>query len=280
MPRRSLLFVPGDQPDLHYKAINTGADGIIIDLEDAVLPNNKDAAGKATNNVLTDPEFIPECEVIVRINSFPRGKTDFELLFDNNPPIDAILVPKVDNTADVNRVVKSLSQYQSDIPVFALCETPSGILNAKSIAIHSHVTAIIFGAEDLTAAIGATRTKDFREVSYARQHVLLAARAASIDAIDTVTPSISDIQALKCDTKTAIEFGFDGKVAIHPDQVSIINDMFTPTPQEVQWAKTIMKARNQAEADKKGVFVVDGEMIDEPLIVRATRILDRANYND
>lgn len=164
------------------------------------------------------------------------------MLFYNNTQINAILVPKVDNTADVDRVAKRLSQYQSAIPVFVLCETPSGIMNAKSIAIHSHVTAITVGAEDLTAAIGATRTKDLGEVSYARQHVLLAARVASIDAIDTVTPSISDIQALKCDTKTAIAFGFDGKVAIHPDQVSIINDMFTPTPQEVQWAKTIMKA--------------------------------------
>ncbi|WP_332898541.1 HpcH/HpaI aldolase/citrate lyase family protein [Haladaptatus sp. CMSO5] len=277
MARRSLLFSPGDRPEMMQKAPGVGADVVIFDLEDAVAPERKQTAREAINEVLTDSSFDPDCEVCVRVN--PIGTvTDADLdgVLAGDPRIDAIMLPKATGAADVDALQALLAERGFDLPVFSLVESAAGVLNAVEIANAEATAALVFGAEDLAADIGATRTEDGTEVLYAREHVVLAASAAGVDAIDTVYTAIRDTDGLADETAFAIELGYDGKMAIHPAQVSVINDAFTPEPDQVEWARAVLAARDEAEAEGRGVFRVNDEMIDAPLIAQAERIVARA----
>jgi citrate lyase subunit beta/citryl-CoA lyase len=276
MARRSVLFSPGDQPELMRKAPGTNADTVVFDLEDAVAGGQKTAARKAVNEVLTDPAFDPDCEVCVRFNpGIETALEDAEAVTTGDPRIDSVMVPKAGSAADVYEITEPLAERGYDLPVIALCESAQGILSAEEIAKADPVDAISFGAEDLSADIGATRTEEGVEVSHARQHVVLAAGAAGVDAIDTLVTDIGATDRLTEDTAFARQLGYDGKVAIHPSQVSIINEAFTPEPADVEWAEKVLSAAREAEADEEGVFRVDDEMIDAPLIARAENIMDR-----
>jgi citrate lyase subunit beta/citryl-CoA lyase len=160
--------------------------------------------------------------------------------------------------------------------VFALVETAAGVLNAEAIAAAAATDALVFGAEDLAADLGATRTRDGTEVLYARERSVLAASAAGVDAIDTLHTDFEDEAGLRADTAFAIELGYDGKLAIHPAQVGPINDAFTPDDERVAWAERVLDARDDARAEARGVFRVDGEMIDAPVIAQAERVIERA----
>ncbi len=276
MVRRSVLFSPGDKPALMRKAPRTGADTTVFDLEDAVAPGQKSAARAAVNEVITDPSFDPDCEVCVRVN--PDNRTaieDLEGVLAGDPRIDAIMLPKVESADDVYELAAAIENLEYELPIIALCESAQGILSAEEIAKADPVVAIAFGAEDLSADIGATRTKDGLEIAHARQHVVLAASAADVNAIDTLVTAIDAIEYLKAETAFARQLGYDGKIAIHPTQVSVINDGFTPEPADVEWAKKVRSAAEEAESEGRGVFRVDGEMIDAPLISRAEGILER-----
>ncbi|WP_336361255.1 HpcH/HpaI aldolase/citrate lyase family protein [Haladaptatus sp. ZSTT2] len=277
MARRSLLFSPGDRPEMMQKAPGVGADVVIFDLEDAVAPERKQAAREAVNEVLTDSSFDPDCEVCVRVN--PIGTvtdTDLDGVLAGDPRIDAIMLPKATGAADVDALQTLLAERGFDLPAFSLVESAAGVLNAVEIANAEATAALVFGAEDLAADIGATRTEDGTEVLYAREHVVLAASAAGVDVIDTVYTAIRDTDGLADETAFAIELGYDGKMAIHPAQVSVINDAFTPEPDQVEWARAVLAARDEAEAEGRGVFRVNDEMIDAPLIAQAERIVARA----
>jgi citrate lyase subunit beta/citryl-CoA lyase len=276
MSRRSVLFSPGDRPALLYKAPGTGADTVVFDLEDAVAPGRKAEARVSVNGVLTDPAFDPDCEVCVRVNPDPAmADSDLETALEGDPRIDAVVVPKADSAATVREMDELIREHGYDLPVIALCESAQGILHAEAIAATPAVDAIAFGAEDLSADIGATRTESGEEVAYARQHVVLAAGAADVDAIDTVFTDIEATDRLAEETAFANRLGYSGKMAIHPAQVSVINEGFTPETEAVEWARTVLEAREAADADERGVFRVDGEMIDAPLLARAERIMRR-----
>jgi citrate lyase subunit beta/citryl-CoA lyase len=171
-----------------------------------------------------------------------------------------------------------IGERGADLPIIAVCESARGILEAADIAAAPAVEAVAFGAEDLSADIGATRTEGGEEVSYARQHVVLAAGAADVDAIDTVFTDIEDTDRLAEETAFAGQLGYDGKIAIHPAQVSVINEAFTPAPEEVEWAEKVLAARE--ESGGRGVFRVDDEMIDAPLLARAERVMERHRAAD
>ena len=273
MARRSVLFSPGDEPELMRKAPGTDADTVVFDLEDAVAPDRKPTARAAINEVLTDPAFDPDCEVCVRFNADPEtAAEDAAAVLEGDGRIDAAMAPKVGAAADVERLHEELEANGRDLPVIALCESAAGVLNAEGIAGADPVDAIAFGAEDLAADIGATRTEAGTEVSHARQHVVLAAGAAGVDAIDTLVTDIGATERLAEETAFARGLGYDGKMAIHPGQVGVINEAFTPDPEDVGWARKIIEA---AETADRGVFRVDDEMIDAPLIARAETIIDR-----
>jgi citrate lyase subunit beta/citryl-CoA lyase len=275
VPRRSVLFSPGDQPDLVRKAPRADPDVIVVDWEDAVVPAARDDAREATTAVLRDPDFDPDAEVCVRLTVDERER-DVAALADADTRPDAVMLPKVGDAETVASAVEAVAAYRLRVPVLALVETAQGVVNAADIAAVEEVDALVFGAEDLAADLGATRTDAGTEVLYARQRVVTAAAAADIDAIDTVYTDFSDEAGLRAEAETAREFGYDGKMAIHPSQVEPINDAFTPDEETVAWAERVLAARETAEREGRGVFEVDGEMIDAPLIARAERVRDRA----
>lgn len=279
------MFTPGDRPEMLRKAPGAGADVIVFDLEDAVAPDRKDEARAAINEVLSDPDFVPDCEVCVRVN--PTGIAadddlagilggDSEGNASAGETLDAVMLPKTESADDAETLASLLDERDTEVPILALVETAAGILAAEEIATVPEVGALVFGAEDLAADIGATRTPDGTEVLHAREHVVLAASAADVDAIDTVYTDIEDTDGLAEETEFAIELGYDGKMAIHPGQVAPINEAFTPAQSRVEWAERVLDAKAEADAEGRGVFRVDGEMVDAPLIAQAQRVMEYA----
>lgn len=282
MARRSILFSPGDEPELLRKAPGTGADTVVLDLEDAVAPDAKQEAREAVADVLTDPAFDPDCEVCLRVNPDPAvADADLDVVFADDPRIDAVMLPKVESADDVAVLESLLADHgAADIPVLVLCESAAGVLHAEAIAASDPVVAVAFGAEDLSADIGASRTEEGTEVLYAREHVVLAAAAADVEAIDTVFTDIEATDRLREETEFALELGFDGKMCIHPAQVPVVNDSFTPAPDRIAWAQRVLDAAAERDVEGVGVFRVDGEMIDAPLVSRAEQIRERARAAD
>jgi citrate lyase subunit beta/citryl-CoA lyase len=286
MPRRSVLFTPGDRPEMMLNAPRAGSDVVVFALEDAVAPDRKAEAREAVRSVLTDPEFAPDCEVCVRVN--PTGNAaedDLAGLFDGDADavretLDAVMLPKTESADDAETLADLLAERDAEVHVLALVETAAGILAASDVASLPDVDALVFGAEDLAADLGATRTAEGTEVLHAREHVVLAASAADVDALDTVYTDIEDTDGLAVETEFAIELGYDGKMAIHPAQVEPINEAFTPDPERVEWAETVMEAKAEADAEGRGVFRVDGQMIDAPLVAQAERVLEYVRAAD
>jgi citrate lyase subunit beta/citryl-CoA lyase len=283
MARRSVLFSPGDRPELMRKAPRAGADVIVFDLEDAVAPGRNVEARAAVNEVLADPDVDPDAEVVVRVTPTGVGADDdLKAVLDGlaGDELDAVMLPKAETASDVADLERLMADNGVDLPVFALVETAAGVLEARDIARTGPTTALVFGAEDLAADLGATRTDEGTEVLHAREHVVLAASAADVDAIDTVYTDIEDTEGLREETEFAVELGYDGKMAIHPAQVAPINESFTPDPERVEWAERVLAAEREADAEDRGVFRVDGEMIDAPLVAQAERVLAYAEAAD
>ncbi|MDJ1430623.1 CoA ester lyase [Halostagnicola sp. A-GB9-2] len=282
MARRSVLFTPGDRPEMLRKAPKSGADVIVFDLEDGVSPDRKQQAREGVVDALSDPRFDPDCEVCVRTNAEPELRdADLEALVDSGQlTLDGLMLPKTASASDVQSVVDRLEEYATTVPIFALIESASGVLEAPKIARVPETTALVFGAEDLSADIGATRTSAGTEVLYARERIVLAAAAADIDAIDTVFTDFEDESGLRTETSFAIQLGYDGKLAIHPAQIEPINEAFVPEPADLEWARDVLAAKREADDIDRGAFEVDGEMIDAPLVAQANRILERAELED
>ncbi len=279
------------------KAADTDADVLCFDLEDAVVPDQKGAAREAVRDVLTDSTFDPDVAVCVRLTA-TNPTADLDALVggntapldgddENTTPVDdsgdteplrldAVMLPKVESAERIDHVTDLCAARGLDPAVFALVETAEGVLSAREIARVPATSALVFGAEDLAADLGATRTDEGTEVLHAREHIVLAASAADIDAIDTVFTDFSDEAGLREETRFAATLGYDGKLAIHPAQVGPINEAFTPDPDRIAWAERVLTARETADRANRGVFQVDGEMIDAPLLAQAERILDRA----
>ncbi len=271
MVRRSVLFSPGDRPDLLEKAPETGADVVVFDLEDGVAPDRKDQARETVADAVTDTETDELC---VRVNPLGAGgRADLEAL--EQPP-DSVMLPKVDGPGDVRALDDALAEHGLDLPVFALLETPGGVLDAPAVAAVDATDAVLLGAEDLSAAAGISRSTEGTEILYARERVVLAAARAGIDAIDTLCTDFEDTEGLAEDARLARQLGFAGKMTIHPAQVPVVNSAFTPDSDQVDWAERVLAARDEAQAEGRGVFTVDGEMIDAPLVTQAETILERA----
>ncbi|MFC6938667.1 HpcH/HpaI aldolase/citrate lyase family protein [Salinirubellus sp. GCM10025818] len=280
MARRSLLFSPGDRPEMMRKGPASGADVVIFDLEDAVPPEGKGEARAAVADVLSDPEFDPDCEVCVRVNADPTVADDDvkEALSGNR--VDSVMLPKAESAEDAETLAGILGERGVDAPLIAICESAAGVLHAESIAAADPVDALAFGAEDFSADVGATRTAEGTEVLYAREHVVLAAAAAGIDAIDTLHTDIGDTEGLAEETAFVLELGFDGKICIHPSQVPVVNEAFTPTGERIEWARRVLDAAEEADQEGRGVFRVEGEMVDAPLIGQAEQVRERARAAD
>lgn len=278
MVRRSVLISPGDQPDKLRNAVTSGADMVVFDLEDGVVPDRKERAREAVRDAIA--ELDVSCELCVRVNPIEHGATrDLDMVLQSGAP-DSVLLPKTSGPGEVRMLFRKLRNRNAPLPVIALVESAKGILGATGIATAAPTDALVFGAEDLAGDIGATRSPEGVETMYARQHVVLAGRAAGVELIDTHYPAFDDEAGLYKESQQACDLGYDGKLAIHPAQVDVIHDAFTPDPERVDWARRIIEAKREADAEDTGVFVVDGEMIDAPQVHQAERILGRASERE
>ncbi len=279
MARRSTLYTPGDESEMMRKSLTTDADAVVFDLEDAVAPSAKEYARETTAEVLS--ETRSEKEVGVRINTFDTGgATDVRAIAGGETDPDMIVLPMVESVEETVQLGAVLESVGSDALVTAIVETARGLVNAPSIAASDHVDVLGLGAEDLAAQLGATRTAKGDEILHARQQVVAAAASGDIPSLDTVFTDIGDRDGLREDAERAVQFGFDGKIAIHPSQIGPINEAFTPQPERIEWAQKVLEAEREATDSGKGVFEVDGQMIDPPLIAQAERIADLAEAAD
>ncbi len=280
--RRSRLYMPGNNPYLSQNAFLFGADCIILDLEDSVPPSEKFDTRILVREILRNVDF-GGTEKTVRINqmSSPYGRDDLEEIVPAEP--DAIFIPKAETADDVRIVdeivaeIKAKHKIDKEIFYMPIIESAKGVWNAFDIASASeNVVLLAFGAEDFTRDIGAQRTREGKEQFVARSMVVLGAKAAGVQASDTVWSDIEDVEGLRNSTIEAKELGFDGKGAIHPSQVDIINEIFNPTPDEIEYAKKVIAAFEEAKSRGDGVIAIGRKMIDAPVVARAQRILEMA----
>lgn len=274
--RRTMLFMPGNNPGMLQNGGVFGADAIILDLEDAVAPQEKDAARLLVAQSLKTVDYGTS-EKIVRINPLDTfARKDIEDIVPCRP--DALLVPKVESPEDIQEVARLVAAAekpgQAPVKLIALLETPCGIAEAYRIAkADKRVVALAFGAEDYTASLGAKRTKEGTEIFSARTIVVNSAAAAGIQSIDTPFTDVNDREGLIADTLLAKQLGFKGKLSINPRQIDDIHNVFNPTEQDINWAERVIKAIRKAEAEGSGVASLDGKMVDAPIVARAERIL-------
>ena len=278
--RRSRLYLPGNQPKLMVNAGIHQPDAIILDLEDAVPPGEKDAARFLVRNALRTLDFFG-VERMVRINQGQRGLDDLAYIVPHN--VHLVLIPKVESAAQVHAVdeqIKMLSQASGrKAPVFLMpiLESGRGILKALEIAEASpNNVALAIGLEDYTADLGTQRTVEGKESFFARSMLVNAARATGIQAIDTVFSDVSDEGGLRSSVAEAKAMGFDGKGCIHPRQIRVIHEVFAPSGDEIEKAQKIVKAAEDAEKHGLGVVALGSKMIDPPVVKRAMRTLKLA----
>ena len=281
--RRSMLFLPGNNPNMLINAGCLGADAVIFDLEDAVAPAEKDAARILVRNTLRHSD-LSGCDVIVRINSVDTDfwKSDIDLILPKKP--DVILLPKSSTPADVlmadaymSEVEAKLGIENGSVALMPLIETALGVENAYAIASSTQrICALFLGAEDLTADLRCKRTKEGREIEYARQRLVVAARAAGVDVYDTPFTDVNDDEGIVIDAKLAKSFGFTGKASISPRHVEVINEVFSPTLAEIDYAYEVLEAISLAKKQGKGAVSLYGKMIDAPIVARAEQTIAMA----
>ena len=278
--RRSRLYVPGGEPKYFINAALYGSDGVILDLEDSVHPSEKDAARLLARNALRAVDFL-SCERMVRINQLPIGLEDLDEIVPECP--DLILIPKVEVPDQVIAVEKRIAEVKSDygltrpIWLMPILESALGIENAFAIARVSEKTvALTIGLEDYTADLGVVKTSTGSESLYARQRVLNAAHAAGIQAIDSVFGDVGDLDALRAWATNSRALGFEGMGCLHPTQIPLIHEAFAPTASEMERARKILAAYNDAQAKGLGVVSLGSKMIDPPVVNRALKLLARA----
>ena len=277
--RRALLFMPGDDRRKIEKGASLGADAIIMDLEDGVALNRKEAARATIAAALRELDF-GRSERLVRINPVGAGSLYLDDLRETYPAQpDGYVIPKVSSAADVQAVADWIAAQGAPVrplALLAIIETARGVVNLREIAGAPGLQGLIFGAEDLTGDLGAVRTIDGHEVAYARAAVVVHAKAFGLQAIDSIYALLEDVDGLAADTRYILEMGYTGKLAIHPRQVAPIQTVFTPTEEEIARARRLIEAFNANQAAGSGVFALDGRMVDMPMVRAAQAVLDRA----
>jgi len=277
--RRSRLFIPGNNPRMIQTAKVFAPDVIILDLEDSVAPENKDEARILVKNALKHVDF-GKSEMTIRVNTLEEGGADD--LKISNEKVSAVVMPKVESAEDVEAMCNALQGIEDrlgrlgEIEIIATIESAKGLLNAEEIASAPRVTALAFGAEDYTRDVGGERTKDGYETLFARSMIVAAAKAAGIQALDTVYSDVNDLEGLYEDTIRSRRMGFDGRSAIHPSQVDIIHRAYTPSPEDIEWARQVISALEEGKKAGTGAVSLNGRMIDRPVAKRAERIITLA----
>ncbi|WP_297595948.1 aldolase/citrate lyase family protein [uncultured Cetobacterium sp.] len=280
--RRTMLFMPGNNPGMLQTADTFGADSVIFDLEDAVALTEKDAARILVAEAMKTMTY-GETEVVIRINplSSPFAMMDIDKMARLKP--DAILLPKA-TPEDMVILEKELERIEKEegleigtIKVHALVETAYGVETVyETLKLSQRIEAVLLGGEDLAADLAVKRTKDSDELFYARTKLVNACKALKIDVIDTPFTDTNDYEGLEADSRKAKMLGFSGKLAINPRQIDTIHAVYSPTKAEINHALRVMAAKEEAEKEGLGVFSLDGKMVDLPIINRAIQTLEIA----
>jgi citrate lyase subunit beta/citryl-CoA lyase len=278
--RRSRLYLPGSEPKYFINAALHGPDAIILDLEDSVHQNEKDAARILVRNTLRAVDF-GSCERMVRINQLPLGLEDLAEIVPEAP--DLVLIPKVerpDQVGEADRLMRELkvsNGIDRAIWLMPILESALGIENAFAIAtVTPNVCALTIGLEDYTADLGVVKTFEGRESQYARTRVVNAAKAAGIQAIDSVFSDVGDLAGLRQWGESSRALGFDGMGCIHPSQIPVVHEAFAPTQPEIEKALKIVAAFEDAQQRGLAVVSLGSKMIDPPVVERARRLVARA----
>jgi len=278
--RRSRLYVPGSEPKYFINSALHGADGIILDLEDSVHASEKDAARLLVRNALRTVDFF-QCERMVRINPLPLGLEDLDEIVPESP--DLILIPKAENPSQIIEASRRMEEIKANYgitrPVWLMpiLESALGIENAFAIAKASdQIVALTIGLEDYTADLGVVKTAKGAESLFARQRVVNAAHAAGVQAIDSVFGDVGDVEALRAWAGNSRALGFEGMGCVHPLQIAVIHEAFAPTSAEIERARKIVAAYNEAQQKGLGVVSLGSKMIDPPVVQRAVKLMARA----
>ena len=281
--RRSLLYVPGNMPSMLQNIPLFQCDAVQIDLEDAVPLAEKDAARILVRRFLDNYKQRNK-EILVRINGLDTkwALDDLKMVLPALP--DGIRLPKADSPEVVEHLDTMLTEYEEELgievghfKILPSIETAEGVLNApKTAKASDRLIGLAFGAEDYTATMEINRTKTGEELFNARMNVLWGAKAAGIQAIDSIFADVNDMESLRKETELIKKLGFTGKCMINPRQIDIIHDVFAPKQEEVDYALEVIEAIKRAREMGTGVISLKGKMIDRPVVVRAARVLNTA----
>ncbi len=284
--RRTMMFIPGNNPGMMRDAHIYGSDSLMFDLEDAVSMAEKDAARMLVYNAIKTIDY-GKTEIVVRINPLdtPYGKSDIEAMVCAGAHV--LRMPKTESAKDVRECDAYIGEMEKKhgIPVgttlmMAAIEGALGVINAYDIATASdRLIGIALGAEDFCANMKCQRTLGGSELQLARQTLVLAARAAGIDALDTVYSDINNEEQLIYEAKLVHDLGFDGKSVINPRQIAPIHKVFAPAAKDIEKARRIVAALKEAEARGSGVISLNGKMVDKPVVIRAQRVLELARVS-
>ncbi len=280
--RRTMMFVPGNNPAMMQDAFIYGPDSIMLDLEDSVTMAEKDAARLLVHNALKSIDY-GDTEMVVRINPLntPYGKKDIKAVVKAG--VHVIRMPKTETADEVREVEAEIERVERELgcvgrtQIMAAIESALGIVNAYDIAVASkRMMGIALGAEDYCANLKTQRTPGGAELLLARETIVVAARAAGIDALDTVYSNVNDMETFRKEVELIKTLGFDGKSIINPRQIEIVNEVFAPTEKDIAKARTIIAAIKEAEQKGSGVISVNGKMVDRPVVIRAERTIELA----
>lgn len=277
-----MMFVPGNNPGMMQDAFIYGPDSIMLDLEDSVTMAEKDAARLLVYHALKSIDY-GDTEMVVRINPLntPYGKKDVEAVVKAG--VHVIRMPKTETADEVRELEAEIEKVEKEIGclgrtrMMAAIESAQGICNAFEIAkASSRMMGIALGAEDYCANLKTERTPGGAELLYARETIVVAARAAGIDALDTVYSNLDDMETFRKEVELIKTLGFDGKSIINPRQIPIVNEVFAPSAKAIEKAKKIIAAIKEAEKRGSGVIAVNGKMVDKPVVIRAQRTIELA----
>ena len=280
--RRTMMFVPGNNPGMMADAHIYGPDSIMLDLEDSVTLAEKDAARLLVYHALQSVDY-GNTEMVVRINPLntPFGRKDIEAVV--RAGVHVIRMPKTETADEVREVEAEILRVEQRLgcvgrtQIMAAIESALGVVNAYDIATASkRMMGIALGAEDYCANLKTQRTPSGNELQLARQTIVVAARAAGIDALDTVYSNLNDMDTFRAEVEYIKSLGFDGKSIINPRQIEVVNEVFAPKEKDIAKARTILAAIKEAEARGSGVVSVNGKMVDKPVVIRAQRTIDLA----
>ena len=269
--RRSFIFCPGNKPDMIPKALSSGADMVCIDLEDAIIPEHKsisrDSTVKAFENLLS-PKGV---ETLIRINDVNSkdGIEDINAILNSKNTATGLMLPKIQSVEEVQNLEKQIIESKKNLNLHIIIETNMGLENSWSIAHSSPlIKSLLFGGVDMSADLGCNG--DWFSLLYARSRVVHAAAGAGIDSIDVPFLDLEDMKGMNNEAQKSKNLGFSGKGSIHPKQIDQLNNIFTPSEEEIAYANKVIKAFNEAS---DGLVVVDGKLIEKPVLRTALKTI-------